>query len=199
MIKVDARGMQCPIPVVRAKEALGNASPGDTVQVTVDNEIASQNLCKMAAHNGLVFKSERDASGAFIVRIIAADRVETLQTPPLSAACGGATVVAVASRTMGTGDDALGAVLMKGFLYALAGLDRLPDTVLFYNGGAFLTTEGSASLEDLRLLESQGVEILTCGTCLDHYGIKQKLAVGGVTNMYAIAEKLVGAAKVIRP
>ena len=96
-------------------------------------------------------------------------------------------------------DGRFSAVLMKGFLYALAGLDRLPDTVLFYNGGAFLTTEGSASLEDLRLLESQGVEILTCGTCLDHYGIKQKLAVGGVTNMYAIAEKLVGAAKVIRP
>ena len=198
MIKVDARGMQCPIPVVRAKEALGNASPGDTVQVTVDNEIASQNLCKMAAHNGLEYQSERDASGAFVVRIVAGERAEALQTPP-AAACGGATVVAVASRTMGTGDDALGAVLMKGFLYALAGLDRLPDTVLFYNGGAFLTTEGSASLEDLRLLESQGVEVLTCGTCLDHYGIKQKLAVGGVTNMYAIAEKLVGAAKVIRP
>ena len=100
---------------------------------------------------------------------------------------------------MGQGDGELGAVLMKGFLFALGQLPELPRTVLFYNGGARLTVEGSDSLEDLRTLEAQGVEILTCGTCLSFYGLTEKLAVGGVTNMYSIVEKLAGASRVIRP
>ena len=71
--------------------------------------------------------------------------------------------------------------------------------MLFYNGGAKLTTEGSASLEDLKKLEEQGVEILTCGTCLNYYGLTEKLRVGEVTNMYVIAEKQLQADCIIRP
>ena len=88
---------------------------------------------------------------------------------------------------------------MKGFLYALSQQETLPKTILFYNGGAHLTAQGSESLEDLRSMEAQGVQILTCGTCLDYYGLKDKLAVGGVTNMYSIVEILSGAAHVIKP
>ena len=88
---------------------------------------------------------------------------------------------------------------MKGFLFALSQLESLPQTILFYNGGAKLTVEGSGSLEDLKAMEAQGVEILTCGTCLNHYGLTEQLAVGGVTNMYAIVEKLAGAEKVVKP
>ena len=88
---------------------------------------------------------------------------------------------------------------MKGFLFALSQLESLPQTILFYNGGAKLTVEGSGSLEDLKAMEAQGVEILTCGTCLNHYGLTERLAVGGVTNMYAIVEKLAGAEKVVKP
>ena len=88
---------------------------------------------------------------------------------------------------------------MKGFLFALSQLESLPQTILFYNGGAKLTVEGSGSLEDLKAMEAQGVEILTCGTCLNHYGLTEHLAVGGVTNMYAIVEKLAGAEKVVKP
>ena len=75
----------------------------------------------------------------------------------------------------------------------------LPKTMLFYNGGATLTAEGSDSLEDLKSLEAQGVEIMTCGTCLDYYGLKEKLAVGTVTNMYSIVETMANAGKIIRP
>ena len=89
--------------------------------------------------------------------------------------------------------------LIKGFLFALTMQEELPATVLFYNGGAHLTCEGSDSLEDLRTLEAQGVEILTCGTCLNYYGITEKLAVGGVTNMYVIAEKMLNAGNVVKP
>ena len=100
---------------------------------------------------------------------------------------------------MGRGSDELGKLLMKSFLFAVSQLPRLPRTVLFYNGGAKLTVEGSESLEDLRNMEAQGVEILTCGTCLNFYGLTEKLAVGGVTNMYVIAEKMLNAGNVVKP
>ena len=88
---------------------------------------------------------------------------------------------------------------MKSFLFALTQQDLLPETVLLYNGGAFLSCEGSESLEDLKKLEERGVEILTCGTCLDFYGLKDRLAVGGVSNMYEIVEKQSRASVILRP
>ena len=100
---------------------------------------------------------------------------------------------------MGEGDESLGKTLMKGFIYALTQQETLPKTILLYNRGAFLSTEGSASLEDLTLLQEEGVEILTCGTCLNHYGLAEKLKVGEVTNMYDIVERMTGASKLIRP
>ncbi len=100
---------------------------------------------------------------------------------------------------MGEGDEKLGKTLMKGFIYALSQQDVLPSTILFYNGGAALSCEGSPALEDLKSLEAQGVEILTCGTCLDFYSLKDKLQVGDVTNMYVIVEKMVGAHLIVKP
>ena len=88
---------------------------------------------------------------------------------------------------------------MKGFLFALTSQERKPSAVLVYNRGAFLTCSGSDSLEDIRKLEKSGVEILTCGTCLDFYGIKDQLAVGQVTNMYEITDKQMNAALIVRP
>ena len=108
-------------------------------------------------------------------------------------------VVAVGSNCMGNGEEALGKALMKGFLYAVSQLPALPKTILFYNSGAYLTCAGSDSLEDLKFMEAQGVEIRTCGTCLDFYKLKETLAVGSITNMYAIAETLAAAGKVIKP
>ena len=100
---------------------------------------------------------------------------------------------------MGDGSEELGKTLLKAFVFALPQQDKLPKTILFYNGGAALTCEGSAMLEDLKALEAQGVEILTCGTCLNFYGLTEKLAVGSVTNMYTIAEKLTQAGNVVKP
>ena len=100
-------------------------------------------------------------------------------------------VVAIGSDTMGRGSEELGHALLKSFLYALAQLETPPRTMLFFNGGAKWT------VEDLRELESRGTEILTCGTCLDYYGLKEKLAVGSVTNMYRIAEILTQADRLV--
>jgi selenium metabolism protein YedF len=100
---------------------------------------------------------------------------------------------------MGSGDEKLGTSLMKAFVFALTKQDMLPETIVCYNTGAYLTCEDADTLEDLKSLEAEGVNILTCGTCLDFYGIKEKLAVGSVTNMYEIVETMEKAKKVVRP
>ena len=110
----------------------------------------------------------------------------------------GPVVVAIGSAEMGNGDPKLGKILMKSFLYSLTQLDALPQTVLFFNGGVRMTAEGSESIEDLKALEAQGVEILSCGTCLDFYGLKDKLRVGGITNMYVIAQTMAEAGNVVK-
>ena len=108
-------------------------------------------------------------------------------------------VVVISSNQMGSGQEELGKSLLKGFIYALSQQDTLPSTILFYNSGAYITSEESASIEDLKSLEAQGVEILTCGTCLNFYGLTDKLQVGEVTNMYVIAEKMTQADLIVQP
>lgn len=202
MITVNAIGDNCPIPVIKTKKAMQALTGPETIEVLVDNEIAVQNVSKMAASSGGKVTSEKKGEKEF--RIV----IEMEGAPAQSAgeeevACipdsRGNMVVVVASDRMGEGNDALGKVLIKGFIFAVTQLETLPKTMLFYNGGATLTCEGSDSLEDLKSLEAQGVEIMTCGTCLDYYGLKEKLAVGSVTNMYSIVETMAGAAKIIRP
>ncbi len=207
MIKhVNALGDTCPVPVVKTKNVIKElGDQGGTVEILVDNEISVQNLTKMANQKGYGVRSEKVAEGQFQVtmEVGAGTAAQEEEEAPVVCAvpAGGKRniVVAVTAPVMGSGNDELGAVLMKGFLFALTQQDQLPTTILFYNGGATLTTEGSASLEDLKSLEALGVEILTCGTCLNYYGLTDKLQVGEVTNMYVIAEKLTGADLVVRP
>ena len=86
---------------------------------------------------------------------------------------------------------------MKGFTYTLLEVKPLPKAILFMNGGILLTIQNSPVLENLQKLEISGVEILSCGTCLDYYDVKDKLAIGTVTNMYTIVEMMAAASKVI--
>ena len=195
---VDARGMACPIPVVKANQALAQMTEG-ILEVHVDNPVAVENLKRMALQKGLPVKTEQPEDSHYVVTIPVTGAVDAAMPELTCTDCAGNTVVAVDTDSMGRGNDELGAVLIKGFLFAVSRLETLPKTVLFYNGGAKLTTEGSASLEDLRLMEQQGVEILTCGTCLNYYGLTDQLAVGGVTDMYTIVERLSRAEKVIKP
>lgn len=218
-IKVNALGDTCPIPVVKAKNAIRELGGSGQVEVLVDNEIAVQNLTKMANQKGYGVSSQKLEEQKYCV-------VMTISTTPETAAAQGAVtpegsgmpaqeteqnvatcmpdlrrnvVVVISSDTMGNGDETLGRILMKGFIFALTQQDVLPSTILFYNGGAKLTCEEAPTLEDLRSLEAQGVEILTCGTCLNHYGLTEKLSVGGVTNMYVIVEKMMQAGLLVRP
>ena len=200
---IDARGDACPIPVVKTLKALGALGGPGAVETIVDNKVAVENLSRMAASKGCATSAEQTAEKEWHVTTTASAAVEVAAGESEAATCaapaGAGVVVQLASDTMGIGDDELGRKLMKGFIFSLTQLPELPRTMLFYNGGARLTCEGSASLEDLRNLADAGVEILTCGTCLEHYGLTDKLAVGEVTNMYVIAEKLTGASVVVRP
>lgn len=205
-IIVNAMGEQCPVPVVKAVGALRKMTEPGAVEVLVDNETAVQNLTRLGASQGCAVQAEKRGEGAYAVRILVRsvpvggpEAAELSQAAACVPDARGDLVAAVSGGCMGQGSGELGALLMKGFLFALGQLPELPRTILFYNGGARLTVEGSASLEDLKTLEAQGVEILTCGTCLNFYGLTDKLAVGGVTNMYTIVEKLAGAGRIIRP
>lgn len=203
IMKVNAVGDTCPIPVVKAKKALAAMTQPGTLEVSVDNEVAVQNLLRLASGKNLAVKSEQKGDKLHLVTIeVEVVPVFTAQNDePECEECSecGNTVVVVSADTMGVGDDVLGRQLLKAFLYALSQQDTLPKTILFYNGGAKMTVEGSSALEDLKAMEAQGVEILTCGTCLNHYGLAEKLAVGSVTNMYAIAEKMTGAYRIVKP
>ena len=200
---IDCKGMACPLPVVNAKKAAEELNAGDVLTVLVDNEIAVQNLTRFAEHKGFGVSAEKkaDREYAVVMRLSGATAADTREE---EVACvmdsrRKGMLVVLSGNTMGTGDAKLGTSLMKAFVFALTKQDQLPDTILCYNTGAYLTCEGADTLEDLKLMESEGVTVLTCGTCLDFYGLKEKLAVGGVTNMYDIVERMENAAQIIKP
>ena len=205
---VDARGLACPLPVVNAKKAAEELHTGDVLTVLVDNEIAVQNLQKFAKQKGYTAVGEKKAEKEYevTIQVVSADAAQTVaaeeQEEEVDCAVdvrkNGMGIV-LSANVMGTGDEKLGTSLMKAFVFAVTKQDVLPETILCYNTGAYLTCEGADTLEDLKILEAEGVNILTCGTCLDFYGIKDKLAVGSVTNMYEIVEKMEQAKNIIRP
>ena len=206
---IDCRGMACPLPVVNAKKAAEELKDGDVLTVLVDNEIAVQNLCRFAEHKGYAAAGEKTAEKDYtVVMHIAAVSDYTAEDaePDMEEDMTCETdrrkkgmLVVLSANVMGSGDEKLGTALMKAFVFALTKQDYLPETILCYNTGAYLTCEGADTLEDLKLLESEGVTILTCGPCLDFYGLKEKLAVGAVTNMYDIVERMEQARTVVRP
>ena len=205
MITINAIGDNCPIPVVKTLNAIRELKGPEVIETLVDNEIAVQNLTRMADQKGCAVKSEKLGDKEFKVTVTVGDAALNQPVDTENVSCilprtgKKNTVVVISSKAMGHGGDELGTALMKGFLYALSQQEQLPSTILFYNGGASIPCEGSVSLEDLKSMEAQGVEILTCGTCLNFYGLTEKLAVGGVTNMYTIVEKMTGADLIVKP
>jgi selenium metabolism protein YedF len=198
MTLVNVLGKPCPIPVIEAKKALRKTAPGERIQVLVDNDVSRQNLEKMAKGLGCSFAHEKQDDGNILVTIGAA-ACPAPGTPAGQETGGGSggLVVAVGQNTMGSGSDELGAILVKAFIYSLTELDTPPETLLFFNSGVKLAVEGSNVIADLKTLESKGTIISSCGTCLDFYKLKEKLAIGNVTNMYAIASAMGEAGKLI--
>lgn len=201
IVKVNAIGDNCPIPVVKAKKAIEALTQSAIVEVSVDNEIAVQNVTKMVSQKNLESTCEKVSDNHFVIKVQCGEITESKTTE--EAVCTvekeEKMIVVLSSDKMGEGDEELGKVLIKGFIYAITQLDKYPKAVLLYNSGVKLSSEGSDSIEDLKVLEENGVEILSCGTCLNFYNLQDKLQVGKVTNMYSIVEELAGATNIIRP
>jgi selenium metabolism protein YedF len=191
---VDARGLACPQPVILTRNALQES---DVVITIVDNETAQHNVTRIAEKNRAKVQVEKREDGTYLYITKDDAPLEEIVTQPSTAPADGPLVLTIPSDIMGRGDEQLGQILIRGFFHTLGEVEPLPDTIIFFNSGVKLVIKGSPVLEDLNDLCGRGVEILICGTCLSHYELKDVVAVGKVSNMYTIAETMLGAGKVI--
>ncbi len=196
MQQVDARGMECPKPVIATKKALEAIAEGVVVTL-VDNTIARDNVVRLAEGMSLPVEV-KEASGTYQVTISKGSPFVVGMINDLSPQLTRENedlALFISSTTFGHGNDDLGAILMKSFLYTISVSDEAPRWVTIVNGGVTLACQGSSVLESLREMAKNGTEIVVCGTCLDFYGIKDKLAVGRIGNMYEIVDILKKAGK----
>ena len=203
---IDVSGKPCPVPVIEAKKALAENTVS-RVSLRVDNFAAVQNLEKMASGCGYGFSHSGNAEGSFDVVIVKQSDAgqanakqgvtspslrETEEPPPRSPSL----AVVISRDTMGEGAEELGRILIKGFIYALSELRDAPDYIIFLNSGATLTSEGASTIGDLERLVTKGTKVLTCGTCVGYYALKEP-AVGEVADLYRIAEVMTNADRLI--
>jgi selenium metabolism protein YedF len=180
---VDARGLNCPQPVILTKRVMDKGEVERLVTI-VDQTAALENVTKLARSQGYEVEVE-DKEGDYYITMVRSREISAQDAGDQEDVA-----ILITSRYFGQGDEELGKILMRSFLYTLTELNGRVKNIIFMNSGVFLTTEGSEVLEILQSLSQEGVEILSCGTCLDFYGLKDKLAVGDVTNMYTATDIL---------
>jgi len=196
MSEMDCRGKACPEPVMITKKALEQLN-GGPLTIVVDEPSSRENVERFAESQGCTVAVEKRGED-FYLHIDKGNTCEEKELPRAEKKARNA-VVYINSHLLGVGEEALGAILMRAFLKTLQDLPTRPARLIFINSGVRLTSEGSEMLETLKTLSENGVEILSCGTCLDFYGLKEKLKVGRVSNMYEIAGSLLEADHLIRP
>ncbi len=187
---VDARGLTCPQPVILTKRVMDEKT-GEEIVTLVDNPTSFENVCKLAKSQGYAFTVEELGPEHHIHMSKEPDQ------PTAAAALSADIAILIKSQFFGDGSDELGTLLMKSFLYTLTESAFNISHIILANGGVYLSTEGSPVLDYLQNMEEKGVQILSCGTCLDFYCLKEKLRVGSVSNMYTIAETLCQAGKTL--
>jgi selenium metabolism protein YedF len=201
---VDTKGQKCPVPIIETRKALKETHEGETFVVLTDNKTSFSNISKFLKDNKVRF-SVQEEKGVWTFKITnktgsqitkaAEDNCETPDTDVNT----GDFVVVISSELMGEGDDELGRKLMKSFFISLSCLDSMPSSVMFYNSGVKLTVNDSDVIDILQELEKKGVEMLICGTCVDHFEIGKRISVGKISDMYIITRKLSETSKIIRP
>ncbi len=198
MREIDCRGLACPQPVLETKEALEGLSEGEVLRVLVDNEAAVQNVSRFVSSQGYPLQVKEEA-GYFILEVVKKGSGRPVEGVSCERPEGIFRVILLDSDRMGEGDEELGRKLLLNFLRTLPQVSPLPQALVFYNRGVFLTVEGSPVLSVLRELEEKGVKIFSCWTCLSHYDLEDKLRVGQASNMYEILSLLMRADRVLRP
>jgi len=186
---IDARGLGCPKPVLMAEEAVSKIQEG-SVEILIDNEASLKNLQRYAKKNSLYFESEK-IENYFRVKLTKGYLCEM----PESETKRGEFFV-ITTDSLGK-DESLGKMLMKGFFETINAMAVVPSSIFFINKGVGFTTEGSDSIPILKELESKGVKIYSCGTCLKHYSLEEKLMVGKVAGMAVLIDGLRDSDKVI--
>ena len=192
---VDARGLACPQPVIQTRKAMQQA---EQIVTLVDSETSMTNVSRMAKKEGWQVNVVPHG-GEY--RIELARSGSTPLAEPMTVgkaeAVSGPLVLVVSSDIMGRGEAELGGILVRGFFHTLGEVQPLPQRIIFFNTGVRLACTGSPVLDDLRALQEKGIEMLVCGTCLGYFELTEQLAVGQVSNMYDIAETMLGAGKVL--
>ncbi len=194
---IDLTGHACPLPVIRTKETLESGISQEFI-VVVDNEAARDNVSRFAQSRGCTVRVAQEDNCFHLTISPPAGQAGTSCVFPTPETAPRTTVVVFASDRMGEGDPALGDVLMRAFFQSLVQMP-VPQKILFYNRGVFLALDDSPVLPELKGLQDLGVGLLVCGTCLDFYKVRQRLAVGQVSNMFTILETQMEAGRIIRP
>lgn len=209
---IDAKGLACPQPVIACRKAM--MEPGlDEIEITVDNEPSRENVLRFLKFTGSAEPrvESRGAVHTISAEVTAAMREKARGNVPAPACDEEASeqpqeapekrfsskTVFLSSDQIGRGDEALGRLLLRGFLHTIAELDRPPRTLVLMNSGVRLAAENKETIELLHKIESRGVEILVCGTCLDYFHLLEKLGVGRVSNLYEITERFLEKADVV--
>lgn len=201
MKTLDCRDMPCPRPVLETRKQL-HAQPDEAITILVSNDIAQANVTRLAAKEG--FQVEATVSEQQISLILSPGKKTKSTASPTHAApqateINDSTIVYISSSYMGSGNDELGEVLMRNFIFTLAETDDLPATILFVNSGIKLTCEGSSVLEPLQHLSNAGVSICSCGLCMEFFELQDKLKIGQVSNMLETVEAMQNATRIIQP
>lgn len=192
---IDCRGLSCPEPVLAAKKEIDLKNP-DSLMVLVDNRAAAENVSRFLNTRGYKV-SMSEADGIFTFSCRREGPPGRLAPAPEKADGNRKIIVLVTSDTMGRGDDTLGSALMANFLKTLKEMGSELWRLIFLNSGVKLTVEDSPVLATLTDLQKDGVTILVCGTCLNHFGLLDRKKVGETTNMLDIVTAMQTADSVI--
>jgi selenium metabolism protein YedF len=201
---VDTRGEKCPKPIIDTKRALKETNNGETFTVITDSKTSFSNISRFLSDNRIKFSVAED-KGVWTFCVInetgnsILTSAENYCEPEINGPLKSNYAVAVSSEFMGSGDDALGKRLIKSFFVALSVLDEMPSMVAFYNSGVKLAVKDSEVIDILKEIEGKGVEIISCGTCVDYFKIGDSIGIGKTGDMYLILQKLTAAGNVVRP
>ena len=201
---VDTKGLKCPVPIIETKKALKSSAAGETFELLTDNKTAFSNISRFLNDNRIKFSViENNEVWTFSITNEQGTEIKTspeeyCELPAEEKTTRNFSVV-ISSEIMGQGDDELGRRLMKSFFTALSCLDNLPAAIMFYNSGVKLTIDDSPVIDIIHEIENKGVEVLICGTCVEHFKLGEKIHIGQISDMYMITQKLSETGNIIRP
>ena len=200
-VEIDARGLPCPQPVTKTKDAMGKAK-GDTLTVIVSTAESRDNVVRFLNYSGAEIDRIDEKAGEFYIYTKEITGPVKADVNPDDYICtpqpmGAGTAIFINKDRIGHGSDELGQNLIKAFIATIKDLSVQPKAICFMNSGVKLTVNGAETLPYLKELEEKGLELLVCGTCLGYFNLKEELAVGRISNMYDISETMLKSSKVI--